>query len=277
VRNLFLFLWRYNFFIFFLVLEAFSGYLIVQNNNFQRASFINSTNTIAAEVNTMVSAVTQYINLRTTNDALSRQNASLRTIVPDVFYIDSVLKQLNVDSIHKQQYTFMAANVVNNSINRRNNYLTLNKGSLQGIHPEMGVVSAEGIVGIVKDVSEHYCSVLSFLHKDCKISARFKKNGYIGSMVWDGTDPTHGSLNDIAKHVKINLGDTIITSSFSAIFPEGIMIGTVDKVDPNSGDNFQEIEVKLSTSFANLTYVYIVSNLFKEEQRKLEESQPNDH
>ena len=96
-------------------------------------------------------------------------------------------------------------------------------------------------------------------------------------MVWDGTDPTHGSLNDIAKHVKINLGDTIITSSFSAIFPEGIMIGTVDKVDPNSGDNFQEIEVKLSTSFANLTYVYIVSNLFKEEQRKLEESQPNDH
>ncbi|MBK6444859.1 MAG: rod shape-determining protein MreC [Bacteroidetes bacterium] len=277
MRNLFLFLWRYNFFIFFLVLEAFSGYLIVQNNNFQRASFINSTNTIAAEVNTMVSAVTQYINLRTTNDALSRQNASLRTIVPDVFYIDSVLKQLNVDSIHKQQYTFMAANVVNNSINRRNNYLTLNKGSLQGIHPEMGVVSAEGIVGIVKDVSEHYCSVLSFLHKDCKISARFKKNGYIGSMVWDGTDPTHGSLNDIAKHVKINLGDTIITSSFSAIFPEGIMIGTVDKVDPNSGDNFQEIEVKLSTSFANLTYVYIVSNLFKEEQRKLEESQPNDH
>lgn len=259
------------------MLEAFSGYLIVQNNNFQRASFINSTNTIAAEVNTMVSAVTQYINLRTTNDALSRQNASLRTIVPDVFYIDSVLKQLNVDSIHKQQYTFMAANVVNNSINRRNNYLTLNKGSLQGIHPEMGVVSAEGIVGIVKDVSEHYCSVLSFLHKDCKISARFKKNGYIGSMVWDGTDPTHGSLNDIAKHVKIGLGDTIITSSFSAIFPEGIMIGTVDKVDPNSGDNFQEIEVKLSTSFANLTYVYIVSNLFKEEQRKLEESQPNDH
>ncbi|MBL0258881.1 MAG: rod shape-determining protein MreC [Bacteroidetes bacterium] len=277
MRNLFLFLWRYNFFIFFLVLEAFSGYLIVQNNNFQRASFINSTNTIAAEVNTMVSAVTQYINLRTTNDALSRQNASLRTIVPDVFYIDSVLKQLNVDSIHKQQYTFMAANVVNNSINRRNNYLTLNKGSLQGIHPEMGVVSAEGIVGIVKDVSEHYCSVLSFLHKDCKISARFKKNGYIGSMVWDGTDPTHGSLNDIAKHVKINLGDTIITSSFSAIFPEGIMIGTVDKVDPNSGDNFQEIEVKLSTSFANLTYVYIVSNLFKEEQRKLEEAQTNDH
>lgn len=278
MRNLFLFLWKYNFFIFFLVLEAFSGYLIVQNNNFQRASFINSTNKVAAEINTMVSAVTEYINLRAGNDALLRQNASLRTVAPDMFYVDSVLKQLVVDTIYEQQYTYRTAKVVNNSINRRNNYLTLNKGSLQGIQPEMGVVCAEGIVGIVKDVSEHYCSVLSFLHKDTRISARFKKSGYIGSMVWDdGMDPTHGSLLDIAKHVKISLGDTIVTSSFSAIFPEGVMIGTVDEVDPNTGSNFQDIRVKLSTSFANLTYVYIISNLFKEEQRQLEVSQPNDH
>ncbi|MBL0138653.1 MAG: rod shape-determining protein MreC [Bacteroidetes bacterium] len=262
---------------FFLILEAFSGYLIVQNNNFQRASFINSTNKVAAEVNTMVSAVTEYINLRAANDALSRQNASLRTLIPDVFYIDSALKQLVVDTIHKQQYTFLTAKVVNNSINRRNNYLTLNKGSMQGIKPEMGVVSAEGIVGIVKDVSEHYCSVLSFLHKDTRISARFKKSGYIGSMVWEGQDATHGILTDIAKHVKISLGDTIVTSSFSSIFPEGVMIGTVDEVDPNTGNNFQDIRVKLSTSFGNLTYVYIISNLYKDEQRKLEENQPNDH
>ena len=277
MRNLFLFLWKYNFFIFFLILEAFSGYLIVQNNNFQRASFINSTNKVAAEVNTMVSAVTEYINLRAANDALSRQNASLRTLIPDVFYIDSALKQLVVDTIHKQQYTFLTAKVVNNSINRRNNYLTLNKGSMQGIKPEMGVVSAEGIVGIVKDVSEHYCSVLSFLHKDTRISARFKKSGYIGSMVWEGSDATHGALTDIAKHVKISLGDTIVTSSFSSIFPEGVMIGTVDEVDPNTGNNFQDIRVKLSTSFGNLTYVYIISNLYKDEQRKLEENQTNDH
>ncbi len=225
----------------------------------------------------MVSAVTQYINLRTTNDALSRQNASLRSFVPDVFYIDSVLKQLNVDTVYKQQYTFMAANVVNNSINRRNNYLTLNKGSRQGVRPDMGVICADGVVGIVKDVSEHYCSVMSFLHKDCKISARFKKDGYIGSMEWGGIDPTHGTLMYIAKHVKINIGDTIITSSSSSILPQGIMIGKVDKVDPNSGDNFQDIDVKLSTNFGNLSYVYIVSNLYKEEQRKLEEAQSNDH
>lgn len=277
MRTLFLFLWKYNFFIFFLVLEAFSGYLIVQNNNFQRASFINSTNTVAAEVNTMVSAVTEYINLRAANDALSRQNAALRTLVRDVYYIDSALKQQVVDTVFQQQYTFVTAKVVNNSVNRRNNYLTLNKGSLQGIHSEMGVISAEGIVGIVKDVSEHYCSVMSFLHKDMKVSARFLRNGYYGSMVWDGFDPVHGSFLEIAKHVKVNIGDTIVTTSFSDMFPEGVMVGTVDKVDPNSGDNFQVIKVKLSTNFSNVSYVYIVDDLHKKEKQALEATQQNDH
>lgn len=276
MRNLFLFLWKYNFFILFLLLETVCGYLVVQNNNFQRASFINSTNKIAAEVNSTVSAVTEYINLRTTNDALSRQNASLRGLMPDVFYIDSALHQLVVDTVRTRQYSFMTAKVVNNSVNRRNNYLTLSKGSEQGVQPEDGVISDDGLVGIVKDVSPHYCSVMSFLHKDTKISARVKKSGYIGSLVWDGTDPTEGALKDIAKHVKVLKGDTIVTSSFSSIFPEGIMVGTVASVDANTGDNFQDIKIRLSTPFGKLTYVYIVKNLNKQEQKELEARQSND-
>ena len=276
MRNLFLFLWKYNFFISFLLLEILCGYLIVQNNNFQRASFINSTNQVAAKVNSAVSSVTEYINLGITNDALSRENAAFKSLMPDVFYIDSAIRRVQSDTVLKQQYTFMTTKVVNNTTNRRSNYLTLNRGSLQGVQPEMGVICPDGIVGIVKDVSEHYCSVISFLHKDSRISARLKKTNFIGSMVWDGFDGTYGRLNDIEKHVKVSKGDTIITTSFSSIFPEGILIGVVESVNPTSNSTFQDITIRLSTRFGSLSYVYIVSNLLKDEQQALEEPLKND-
>jgi rod shape-determining protein MreC len=276
MRNLFLFLWKYNFFIFFLLIETWCGYLIIQNNNFQRASFINSTNAVAAKINSIISSVTEYINLRATNDALSRENAALKTLLPDVFYVDSALKHVNRDTILKQEYTYVTAKVINNSVNRRNNYLTLNKGSIQGIQPEMGVICSDGIVGIVKDVSEHYSSVISFLHKDSRISARLGKTGYLGSMVWEGYDETHGKLNDIAKHVKVVKGDTVYTASFSTIFPEGIVVGVVESVNSSGGNNFQDILVRLSTPFGKLSYVYVIGNLLKGEQKALEEPLKND-
>jgi rod shape-determining protein MreC len=276
MRNLFLFLWKYNFFIFFLLLETLCGYLIILNNNFQRTSLVNSTNNVAARVNSAVSSVTEYINLRTTNDALSRENAALKSLLPDVFYIDSAITHINSDTILKRQYAYMTAKVVNNSVNRRNNYLTLNRGSLQGVKPDMGVICSDGVVGYVKDVSEHFCSVISFLHKDSKISGKIKGTDYLGSMVWPGYDQTHGKFNDIAMHVKVVKGDTIVSTSFSKHFPEGIMIGKVDSVGQSGGNNFQDIDVKLSTPFGKLTYVYIVSNLLKDEQTELEEPLKND-
>jgi rod shape-determining protein MreC len=276
MRNLLLLLWRYNFFLFFLAIEGFCFYLVYQNSHFHHATLVNSTNTVAAKINSALSAVTEYVNLKETNDALARQNAALKSLLPGVYYIDSVNRQSVNDSLRHQQYRFMTARVVNNSTNRRSNYLTLDRGILQGVRPEMGVISAEGVVGIVKDVSDHYCSVLSFLHKDSRISARVKKNGFIGSMVWDGYDDRFGSLKDIAKHVKLAKGDTIVTSSYSKIFPEGVPIGVIDLVNAKTGDNFQEVKVRLSVSFGSLTHVYIVGNLMKEEQVKLEEGQKDD-
>lgn len=276
MRNLFILLWKYNFFILFLLMEVFCSYLIVQNNNFHRASFINSTNRVAADIQSVVSEITDYISLRTTNDALSRENAGLRTIIPDVFYIDSVMEKRVNDSVFKQQYIFMPAKVINNSTNRRNNYLTLNKGSRQGVKPEMGVIAGHGVVGIVKDVSEHFCSVISILHKDSRISTKLKKSNYIGSLVWDGYHAGYAKLKDIPKHVKFLKGDTLVTSSFSAIFPEGVLVGVIDQFEPKAGDNFYSIDVKLSTDFDNLSYVYIVTNLLKEEQLKLEEPRAHD-
>lgn len=276
MRNLFLFLWKYNFFIFFLFLEGVCGYLIVMNNNFQRASVVNSTNLLAVKVNTVVSSMTSYLSLREANDAMARENAALRTYIPDIYYLDSMINLVANDTIYKQQYSFMTAKVVNNSTNRRNNYLTLDRGSRQGVRPEMGVICSDGIVGIVKDVSEHYCSVISFLHKDSRFSVRIKKSGYIGSLVWDGVDPRQATLRDIAKHVKVVPGDSLVTSSFSAMFPEGILAGRVESVNSETGNNFQDIKVRLSTPFASLSYVYIVNNLFKDEQRALEDSTRHD-
>ena len=277
MRNLLLFLWKYNFFIFFLLLEAVCIYMIAQNSNYHHASFVNSANIVAAKVNSGVSAVTEYIDLKASNEALARENAALKSLLPGTYYIDSALRKLCSDTAYHQQYRLMTAKVINNSVNRRSNYLTLDRGSLQGVKPEMGVICPDGVVGIVKDVSEHYCSVISFLHKDSRYSARVKKNGFIGSMVWEGYDSQIASLKDIAKHVKLAKGDTIVTSSYSAIFPEGIMIGKIDYVEANTGVNFQDIKVKLSTPFGNLTYVYLVDNLLKDEQKKIEEGQDNDH
>jgi rod shape-determining protein MreC len=276
MRNLFLFLWHRNFFILFLLTETFCFYLIVQNSNFHHATFINSTNKGIAKVNEFISSITEYINLKKTNEALARQNAAVHSLLPGAFYIDSVRKKITSDTVYKQQYTYVIAKVINNSVNRRNNYLTLDKGSLQGIKPEMGVICPGGIVGIVKDVSDHFCSVLSVLHKDSRISAKIKKSNYFGSLVWDGYDFRHATLRDIARHVKLQKGDSIVTSSFSSIFPEGVMIGTVEDYKSKPGDNFYVIDINLSTDFSNLTYVYIVNNLMKEEQQQLEVLQKND-
>ena len=276
MRSLFLFLWRYNFFILFLLMETLAFYLIVQNSNFHQASYINSTHAVAAKVNGWVSSVTGYINLSKANDALSRENAAMRSMIPNSFYMDSVLRRLAVDTVYKQQYTFITAKVINNSVNRRNNYLTLDKGSLQGIRPEMGVISAQGIVGIIKDTSGHFSSALSVLHKDARISARIKKNNYYGSLEWDGYNFRTATLKDIALHVKLQKGDTVVTSSFSKMFPEGILIGTIEEFSAKPGANFYTIEVKLLTDFSNLSSVYIVENVLKDEQLKLEEKQTDD-
>jgi rod shape-determining protein MreC len=272
MRNLIIFLWKHNFFILFLILEFFCASLIVQNNNFQRTSFINSSGRMVGNVQSFVNSITEYLNLRNANDALIRENAHLRSLLPNAFYSDSVANKPVYDTLHHQQYVFLTAKVINNTINRRSNYLMLNKGSLHGIRPEMGLLSSNGVVGIVKDVSPHYCTAMSILHKDSHISAKLSKTNHIGSIVWEGFDAATASLLDIPKNAPVHIGDTIVTSSYSSIFPEGVLIGTVKSFDLNTGDSFYDIKVNLSTNFYALNYVYVVENLYKDEQRALEDS-----
>lgn len=276
MRNLFQLLWKYHFFILFLFFETAAGYLIVQNNNFQKAGFVNSSNTVVASILSVVNDVAEYIHLKSTNAFLAEENAKLHALLPVALYNDTNNINVVKDTLHKQQYEYIAAKVINNSTNKRNNYLTLNKGQLQGIEPEMGVICSSGIVGIVKDVSEHYCTVMSLLHKDFHTSGKLTRNNYFGNLEWHGGNPTEAVIVEMPKHVPLTIGDTVVTTAYSTIFPEGIRIGRIKNFDLKTGNNFYTIDVKLSTDFQNIDYVYIVKNLFREEQKQLEKNLHND-
>lgn len=272
MRNLFAFIWKYHIVFLFILLEIFASFLIVQNNSFHKASFLNSSNVISASIFNTTNNISGYLGLRSTNKLLAVENEKLHSLsILSFAKLYTNIWRIN-DTIYKQQYTYLSARVINNSIYKRNNYLTLNKGGRHGVKPEMAVISSNGIVGIVKDVSDNFSSVLSVLHKNARISAMIKKNGYFGSLVWDGADFKIGTLLYIPNHVKISKGDAIVTSRYSAIFPEGIPIGNIIDFKINPGDNFYTISVKFSTDFSKLSYIYVVNNLMKEEQRNLEET-----
>jgi rod shape-determining protein MreC len=278
MKNLFLFLWRNNYSIIFVLLELWCFTLVIRNNNFQNTSAFNSSNKIIAKVMEGVNYVNEYVSLKATNRNLAIENAHLRSLMPDAYYENTVVKTIVNDTLKQQQYSFFPGKVINNSTVRRNNYLTLDKGESEGVKAEMGVVSSQGVIGIVKNVSEHYCTVMSVLHKDSRISAKFKNNNYFGSLVWDGMDPSTADLKDISRHVVFKKGDTIVTTGFSAVFPGNILIGTVKNFELKPGENFYTINVKLFVDYGNLTHVYIVDNVLKTEQRKLEEETiKNDH
>jgi len=272
MRTLFLFLWKYNFFLLFLLLESLCLYLIVANNNFHRSAFINSTMSFSTLVQGGMDSFKKYINLNEENKKLHDENAYLRSLIPSAYVYDTATVTNVNDSLRHQQYSFIGTRIISNSVNRRKNYLLLDKGSSNGIKSEMGVISGKGVVGIVKDVSEHYCSVISLLHeKDTKVSAKFRKNSYFGSLIWDGHNPLFATLGDIPKHVVFAKGDTVETSSYSSIYPEGVLIGTVAESQLDTEGNFFVLKIKLFEDFQKLSHVYVVNYLFKEERKSIEE------
>ena len=258
-------------------MEVIAFYLIIRNNRFQNSSFFNSSNAVAGNIYQSYSNITDYLYLKKDNELLAAQNAKLQTFsTKSLLTFENNEYAIN-DPVHKQKYVYTHAKVINSTINKRNNYLTLNAGRLQHIEPEMAVIAADGVVGIVKDVSDNFSTVMSLLNKNTMISCKLKKSGYFGSLVWEGGDPANAKLNDIPKHARISVGDTVITSGASPIFPEGVMAGVIKSFELQEGDNFYSVEITLSTDFGSLSYVYVIKNLMKEEQRNLEKATQNDN
>lgn len=276
MKGLINFIIKYHFFILFLIFESLSLFLLIRYNFYQKAAFISSSNIISGSIYKTYHSLTEYLDLKKTNSDLLWENTRLHNMQKSSYKSGGVKTIKLNDTIYHQQYEYMPVKVINNSINRQNNYLTISKGSIQGLQPEMAVISSYGIVGVIKKTSGNFSSVISVLNINFKVSAKIKKNGYFGSLSWDGKDYTIANLNEIPLHVDILRGDTVITSGYSAIFPEGVLIGTILSFDKKSGNNFYDIKVKLSTDYKNLSVVYAIKNLFKNEQLKLESQAEND-
>jgi rod shape-determining protein MreC len=269
MRNLWLFISKYNAFFLLIIFFTISLIIMVNNNSYQRASVWNSSNQIVGSTYERVNEFSSYLVLGKTNDSLATENARLKNLLKASYYSDSI-KQVTVrDTVLKQQYTYTVAKVINNSVHQKNNYLTINRGKKHGIEKGMGVTSATGIVGIVLNVSEHFSTIQSLLHTDTKISASV--NGNIGSLVWgEGNfDARYAILKDIQAHLIIKKGSRVVTSEFS-LFPQGSNIGTVSKTGVKGNDSSLNIEVKLDTDFSALQYVYVINNLLSKEQLSLE-------
>jgi len=272
MRNFFHFIIRNHFILLFLFLEIVSFYFVVNFNSYQRASWISSSGKVSGGVYQGFSDASQYLKLRQINEELAKENTYLRSQLPSSFKDSKDYFSLVYDSLNKRQYTYRTAKVINNSVNKHFNYITLNKGTNNGIEKEMGVISSKGVVGIVKDASAHYSSVISILNTRLLISGKLKESGFFGALGWDGGDYRYAWLNEIPIHAPVSVGDLVVTSGFSAIFPEGILIGSVETVEKDKGESFYRIKVKLSVDFKDLSYVEVISNNMGEEQLDLENS-----
>lgn len=215
--------------------------------------------------------LTEYFYLREQNQKLAEENTRYRNSFDQSFKSNIVTRQQIRDSVYQQQYFYISARIINNSVNKQYNYITLNRGRRDGLLPDMAVITDDGAVGIVQNVSNNFALVVSVLNRKIGISAKIKKNGYFGSARWDGEDYNKIKLKEIPNHVHLEPGDTVVTSGFSTIFPEGIPIGVISDFKQESGTNFYDITLRLTTNFKNISHVYVVGDLLKTERKELEE------
>jgi len=269
--RLFLFIYQYRAFFTFLVLEVVSAWLIVSNNQYQGAKFYNSSNSVVASLNNVSQGIRDYFLLSEVNRVLAEENATLRRQVERGNQLFQSFDTLALrDSSLIRRFDFVSVKVVNNQVDRFTNFITINKGKDAGLAPGMAVISPQGVVGKVKAVSSHYGVVTSLLNIDVMVSAVLKRTGYFGTVQWDGHSADVVKFNFIPRHVKPTVGDTVMTSGYNAIFPEGIMIGTISEVNLSDEALFYDLNIRLSQDFRKLSFLTVIKSALKHEQDSLE-------
>ena len=270
MKNILLFVVRNHVFFIFLLLQTAAITLTFRNSSFHSASMFTASNVVAGMVYEFNSTVTEYLQLKRTNQLLAEENSQLRELLWQSQYASTDSFITVVDTVYQEQFTYVPARIVRSTVNKQNNYITLDKGTIQGIRSGQAVISSNCVVGIVKDVSPNYSVVLPLLHRKSSISARLKGAGYYGALRWDGRDPMVLQLHDIPNHVVLEVGMEVETSGFSGMFPEGRPIGKVTRFELRQGENFHDIEVTLNADPRTLRMVYVVGNRMKLEQEQLE-------
>jgi rod shape-determining protein MreC len=278
MRNLWIFINRYNAFFLFIIFFTVALVLTVKNNVYQKSATVNSTNEVVGTAYENLGVLTKYANLGQVNDSLAKENARLSAQIFALTHRDTAKNTVVVDTVTNYQYTYLPARVIKNSITLRNNIITINKGAVDGIQPGMAVISAgKGVVGFVRDVSAHLATIQSLLHKDTKISVNIKKNNALGSLVWGerNFDYRKAYVKEIPNQYKINLRDTIVTSGFGS-FPPGILVGRISNTGIATGDNFLTLQIDLFNDFSSLQYVYVIKDKFAREEKALEAKIPHE-
>lgn len=273
MKNLRIFILKNYFFFLFLTFELISVSLLVSSNDFHKTTFINSSGTFIGGLMEKKAELTEYLHLKEINDDLLDENAKLKMLLKDSKYRLKKGRVVFTDSNSVVQYIYLPANVINNTVSQQNNFLTINRGSLDGVEKDMGVTNRKSIVGFVKDVSPHYATVVSVLNRNFVLSVKLINTNEHGLIRWDGKAVNEVELTGITVDAKVENGDTIVTRGSSARFPENILVGTVTDVTQKPGSMHHHITVKLATDFNSIYNVYVIDNKFRAEQKVLESKQ----
>lgn len=271
MRNLWIFLSRYNAFFFFFIFFTVGIILTIRNNSYQRSVTFSSTNEVVGTAYKRLNVIKRYLNLTQVNDSLAAENAMLKTQLLAIASIDSTQITKVRDSVNNQQYTLIAAKVFKNSVTLTNNIMTINKGLKDGILKDMAVLSPnKGVVGFVQNVSENFATIRPLLNQETAISVVLKKDNAFGSLVWgeNNFDYRRAQVKEIANHYKVKVGDTIVTSGFGG-FPKGIEVGKVTNTI-STGDSFMTLEIALFNNFSTLQFVYVVKDKLAEEVKSIQ-------
>ena len=276
MRNLIAFFRRFRVFLVFVLLQVFSLSVYFTFLNFPRSQYLTSASKVSGLILTVQNDITKHFNLSLNNDKLQKENIRLRNRLPQSFQrMQNGWAKIN-DTLFHQQYEYIPSSVINSTSTKRNNYFTLNIGSDQGVVRGMGVFSDKGIVGIVHTSSTHFAVVKTVLTENINIDVMIEPIGLFGLMKWDGRDPRRGSITGISNDLKIKRWSKVVTRGGSGIFPRGLNVGKVEKLNPVEGKPLWDVVIRFSEDYRTIQRVYVIKNLFQEEQNKLELLIPED-
>ena len=271
MQQIFNFLIRNKNNILFLLLLALSLFLTIQSHSFHKSKFISSANFITGGIYKKANSIQSYFHLEDYNARLLEENNELRNRLSNI--PDTLFRETFIDStVYEGIYEFRTATVINNNYSKVDNYITLDKGRKDNILPEYGVVTSQGIVGIIDNVSTNYSRVISILNTDSKINVQLKKTNHFGSLIWNGKDPNVVQLVDVPRLAPLKKGDTIITGGKSLIFPKGIPVGNIIDFNLDENGSYYTIDIQLFNDMTNIGHVYVIVNKDKAEIRSLEET-----
>lgn len=273
MQQLLFILYKFRFFIVFLILECLAIFFTIQNYSYHKSVFVNSTGVITGSIYNNFLSVRDYIHLKEENEMLLIENTKLKNQILKTNVAVGKKNYLNEDTPKK--YTYIPAKIIKNSYSKQHNLLTLNIGEKEEAAPDLGVVNAKGVVGIIRNTSKYFSTVLSVLNKNSRINVRLKNSFHFGTMIWNGNDYTLTQIIDMPRQAIIKKGDTVVTGNESTIFPEGIPVGIIEKVIFEN-KKYHSIDVKLFNDMTAISNVQVIKNHYKSEQTELEKSTNNE-